>query len=215
MTIPFRLAKMWFPFWKKRKNAPLLLPDQWILVPLGNPGNDYTCTRHNLGRLLLQRWMDDHCLKPVVIHNFVYGTLYSLNDTLTVLVPSTYMNLSGKVLVEAVRNGFATERMVVIYDDKDLPLGIGRLSKNGSSAGHKGLQSIIDEIGNDGFIRLRLGIGPFQRPLSEWVLGEWTPDEWGLIENMDSGFLKFISALMDNHTVNDMQNLVNNPAFWQ
>jgi len=206
---------MWFPFRKVKKNAPALSPDQWILVPLGNPGDEYTCSRHNLGRLMLQRWMDAHCLKPGAIHLFKYGTIYSLKPPLIALVPSTYMNLSGKAVAEAVRSGFPKERMLIIHDDKDLPLGTGRLSKNGSSADHKGLQSIIDEIGDDGFIRLRLGIGPFQRPLSEWVLGDWTTDEWNLIDGMDNGFLKFISALGDNHTIDDIQTHVNNPAFWR
>jgi PTH1 family peptidyl-tRNA hydrolase len=164
---------------------------------------------------MLQRWVDEQRLKPCVIHSFNYGTIYSLNYPLIALVPSTYMNLSGKAVVEAVRSGFPTERMLVIYDDKDLPLGTGRLVKNGSSAGHNGLQNIIDEIGDDGFIRLRLGIGPFQRPLREWVLGEWTSDEWDVIEKMDNGFLKFISCLTNNPTINDLQNRVNNIAFWQ
>jgi len=206
---------MWFPFRKKKKSTPVFLPDHWLLVPLGNPGDEYTCTRHNLGRLMLQRWLDDHGLKPIAIHTFNYGTLYSFKHPLIALVPSTYMNLSGKAVVEAVESGFPPERMVVVYDDKDLPLGTGRLSQHGSSGGHKGLQSIIDEIGHDCFARMRLGIGPFQRPLVEWVMGEWTPDEWDVIENMDNGFLKFISALSDGRAINDMQTHINNPAFWQ
>ncbi|MDR0499395.1 MAG: aminoacyl-tRNA hydrolase [Holophagales bacterium] len=206
---------MWFPFWKKKKDAPTLSLGQWILVPLGNPGGEYTCTRHNLGRLMLQRWMDEQCLKPDVIRSFYYGTIYSLKHPVIALAPSTYMNLSGKAVAEAVRNGFPAERMLVIYDDKDLPLGTGRLSKNGSSAGHNGLQSIIDEIGNDTILRLRLGIAPFQRPLREWVLGEWSPDEWNIIENMDSVFSKFISALANTTTIGDLQSRVNDCSFWQ
>jgi PTH1 family peptidyl-tRNA hydrolase len=159
--------------------------------------------------------MDKYCLKPGVIHSFYYGTIYSLKHPLITLVPSTYMNLSGKAVIEAMRSGFQVERMVIIHDDKDLPLGTGRLSKNGSSAGHNGFQSIIDETGENGFIRLRLGIGPFQRPLSEWVLGEWDREEWMTIEKMDNGFLKFLNALADNPSVSDLQTRVNNSAFWK
>jgi len=206
---------MWFSFWKSKKTAPALSPGQWVLVPLGNPGSEYACTRHNLGRLILQRWMDKQCLEPGVIHHFHYGAVYSLKEPFVALVPSTYMNLSGKAVREAVNDGFPAERMFVIYDDKDLPLGTGRLSKSGSSAGHNGLQSIMDELGADSILRLRLGIGPFQRPLREWVLEEWTHEEWEIIEILDDSFSKFMSQLAENPPIKDLQSCVNHQAFWQ
>ena len=206
---------MWFPFWKTKKATPAPPPGHWVLVPLGNPGGEYACTRHNLGRLMLQRWMDVHCLEPGAIHNFHFGAIYSLKEPFVALVPSTYMNLSGKAVMEAVKAGFHVERMVVIYDDKDLPLGTGRLSKNGSSAGHNGLQSVMDELGSDSILRLRLGIGPFLRPLREWVLEEWTPEEWEVIENMDKSFSKLMSQLAENPPIDDLQSRVNNLAFWR
>jgi PTH1 family peptidyl-tRNA hydrolase len=205
---------MWLPFWKKRKKATAITPDQWILVLLGNPGSDYACTRHNLGRLMVQRWLDNSPLAPVAVQNFYYGTLYSMTDGLLALVPSTYMNLSGKAVAEAVKSGIPKERLVVVYDDKDLPLGMGRLSINGGAAGHKGLQSIIDELGTDDVLRLRFGIGPFRRPLHEWVLDEWLPEEWGIIEKMDAPFAKFLSKLAEGPEIANLQGSVNAAAFW-
>jgi len=194
---------------------PHLLPGQWLLVPLGNPGDEYVCTRHNLGRLMVQRWMDSNCSGAVqVALSFYCGTLYRLKDSLMVLVPSTYMNLSGKAVSEAIRAGLPIEQMLVIYDDKDLPLGTGRLSKSGSSGGHNGLQSIMDETGSDYILRLRLGIGPFQRPLKEWVLEEWMPQEWDLIEKMDTPFSNFLSKLTDNQSITNLQSRVNSADFW-
>jgi PTH1 family peptidyl-tRNA hydrolase len=205
---------MWFPFWKKRKSAPAIEPGQWVMVPLGNPGGEYACTRHNLGRLMAQRWLDSSSLVPAAARNFYYGTLYSMTEAILALVPSTYMNLSGKALAEAVNGGLAIERMVVVYDDKDLPLGLGRLNTSGGSAGHKGLQSIMDELGTDSFLRLRLGIGPFRRPLHEWVLEEWSPEEWETIEKMDAPFAKFLSILVEGKAIVDLQSSVNAVSFW-
>ena len=73
----------------------------WTLVPLGNPGPEYQDTRHNLGRLLLQRWMADRNLAPAPRKRFPSGTLYQLTGQLQALVPSTYMNLSGEVCAQA------------------------------------------------------------------------------------------------------------------
>ena len=164
---------------------------------------------------MVQRWMDGQSLAPEVAHKFTFGTLYSLGKSFVALVPSTYMNLSGKVVAEAVKRGFPADRMVVIYDDKDLPLGIGRLSNGGSSGGHNGLQSIMDEFGTDSVIRLRMGIGPFVRPLHDWVLGEWSLGEWKQIENMDEAFAQLMLNMAEGLPFSVLQGQVNNSAFWQ
>ena len=205
---------MWFQFWKKKKLAPVLQPAKWLLVPLGNPGGEYACTRHNLGRLMVQRWMDAHCAEPQAIHGFTYGSIYRLGDGVDALVPNTYMNSNGKVVAEAVEAGLPLERMLVIYDDKDLPLGTGRLSKSGGSGGHRGLQGILDGLQTDSFLRLRLGIGPFLRPLSDWVLGEWEQEEWAAIEKMDAPFSRFLELLVNFGDTVDLQSRANAPAFW-
>ena len=205
---------MFFSFWKRKKQPPTL-PGRWVLLPLGNPGEEYVATRHNLGRLILQRWIDNNSLKPTETHRFYCGAAYSLTKGLAAIVPSTYMNLSGKAVAEALKSGFQLDRMMVLHDDKDLPLGTGRLSKSGSSAGHRGIQSIMDVLACGDFVRLRLGIGPFERPLKEWVLEEWTDREWAIIENMDAPFSKIIAALSGNPAVSDLQIQVNSPAFWQ
>ena len=103
----------------------------WTLVPLGNPGPEYADTRHNLGRLLLQRWMEDRNLNPPVVKKFASGRLYGLSPKLQALVPSTYMNLSGEVCFQAARAGLDPRKLILLYDDKDLPLGLGRFRLDG------------------------------------------------------------------------------------
>jgi len=167
----------------------------FVLVPLGNPGAAYTATRHNLGRLMLQRWMEAHCPHPAVVHTFGTGALYRLGHPFLALVPGTYMNLSGQACAEAVKAGFEPERMVLLHDDKDLPLGEGRFRLSGSDGGHNGLKSVFSHLGTQDIARLRLGIGPFPRPLVDFVLGEWTDEEWALIDRMDEPFAEFMAML--------------------
>ncbi|BDU74586.1 aminoacyl-tRNA hydrolase [Mesoterricola silvestris] len=167
----------------------------FVLVPLGNPGAAYTATRHNLGRLLLQRWMEAHCPHPAVVHTFSTGALYRLGHPFLALVPGTYMNLSGQCCAEAAKAGFEPGRMILLHDDKDLPLGEGRFRLSGSDGGHNGLKSVFGHLGTQDIPRLRLGIGPFQRPLVDFVLGEWTDDEWERIDALDEPFARFMEQL--------------------
>ncbi len=186
----------------------------WTLVPLGNPGPDYTATRHNLGRLMLQRWMEDRGLAPKPSKRFPSGGLYPLTDRLQALVPTTYMNLSGEACAQADGAGVYARRMVLLYDDKDLPLGLGRFRLDGSDGGHNGLKSVFHHLGTEKVARLRLGIGPFQRPLHEFVLGEWTEGEWDRIEAMDTPFRAFLDRLASAEDLGGLANQVNGEAFW-
>jgi PTH1 family peptidyl-tRNA hydrolase len=186
----------------------------WILVPLGNPGDEYAATRHNLGRLLLQRWMDPHCRKPGRIHAFRTGNLYALREPFLALVPATYMNLSGQACVEAVAAGFDPRRMILLHDDKDLPLGMGRFRLTGGHAGHNGLASVFEKLGTQDVARLRLGIGPYQRPLHEFVLGEWAEEEWRIIEALDESFSRFMDLLARTDRLDDLAAFVNASTFW-
>ena len=187
---------------------------QWILVPLGNPGDEYATTRHNLGRLMLQRWMDPHCRKPGRVHAFKTGNLYTLGDPFLTLVPSTYMNLSGQTCAEAVEAGFDPKRIVLFHDDKDLPLGLGRFRLTGGAAGHNGLTSVFDHLGTQDVARLRLGIGPYQRPLHEFVLGDWAEEEWKIIDALDAPFSRFMDALASCEDLETLPGVVNAEAFW-
>ena len=186
----------------------------WTLVPLGNPGPEYQDTRHNLGRLLLQRWMADRDLAPKPSHRFPSGALYPLAPGLQALVPATYMNLSGEVCAQAEAAGIYARRMILLYDDKDLPLGLGRFRLDGSDGGHNGLRSVFGCLGTQEVPRLRLGIGPFQRPLVDFVLERWTAPEWERIDALDAPFARFLDRLATAGDLGGLANLVNGTAFW-
>lgn len=186
----------------------------WTLVPLGNPGPEYQDTRHNLGRLLLQRWMADRDLAPRASRRFPSGALYPLGPNLQALVPATYMNLSGEACAQAEAAGIYPRRMILLHDDKDLPLGLGRFRLEGSDAGHNGLRSVFACLGTEAVPRLRLGIGPFQRPLADWVLDPWTDPEWAAIDRLDAPFARFLELLAGAGELGPLGNQVNPAAFW-
>ena len=187
----------------------------WTLVPLGNPGPEYQDTRHNLGRLLLQRWMADQNMTPVPSKRFPSGSLYPLMDRLQALVPSTYMNLSGEVCAQAAAAGLYPRRMLLLHDDKDLPLGTGRFRMNGSDAGHNGLRSVFECLGTQDIARLRLGIGPFRRPLVDFVLEPWTDPEWERIDRLDAPFARFLECVTATGDLGTLADRVNPAAFWE
>jgi peptidyl-tRNA hydrolase, PTH1 family len=186
----------------------------WTLLPLGNPGPDYQDTRHNLGRLMLQRWMAERDLAPNPARRFPSGNLYPLTTQLQALVPGTYMNLSGEVCAQAAAAGIYPRRMILLYDDKDLPLGTGRFRLSGSDGGHNGLRSIFECLGTQEVARLRLGIGPFERPLVDYVLGYWSDPEWERIDAMDAAFGRFLELLAAMEDLGALANQVNPAGFW-
>ena len=186
----------------------------WTLIPLGNPGADYAQTRHNLGRLMVLRWMEAQGLAPKIRKKLPSGTLYGLTDRLQALVPATYMNLSGLACAEAIKAGLDPARFVLLYDDKDLPLGAARFRLEGSHGGHNGVRSVQEALGEGPMPRLRLGIGPFERPLSDFVLGTWTEAEWDRIEALDSPFARFLDLLARTEEAASLPNHVNAETFW-
>lgn len=187
----------------------------WTLVPLGNPGPEYQDTRHNLGRLLLQRWMAGRNLAPSPSKRFSSGALYPLTDRLRALVPNTYMNLSGEVCAQAEAAGIYARKLILLYDDKDLPLGTGRFRMNGSDGGHNGLRSVFESLGTPDIARLRLGIGPFQRPLVDFVLQPWTDPEWECIDALDAPFARFLELLSTTEDLGSLADQVNPAGFWE
>jgi peptidyl-tRNA hydrolase, PTH1 family len=186
----------------------------WILVPLGNPGDTYAATRHNLGRLMLQRWMEHRRPRARAVHDFPTGTLYGLGDPYLSLVPGSWMNHSGLAVAEAVAAGFDPARMILLFDDKDLPLGLGRFRLSGGDGGHNGVKSVLENLGGPDVPRLRLGIGPYERPLVDFVLGEWTDDEWERIGAMDRPFARFMELLKTVEDPAALLGQVNAGSFW-
>ena len=135
---------------------------QYIFVGLGNPGEEYENTRHNTGRILLTmfakalggEWKQDKKLNAQVAKVKVGKA------TVTLVLPDTFMNNSGKSVKNLVTSIKGAEKLMVIYDDLDLPFGSSKISFNKSSGGHRGLESIIKSIKTEKFARIRVGISP-------------------------------------------------------
>jgi PTH1 family peptidyl-tRNA hydrolase len=129
----------------------------FLIVGLGNTGERYEKTRHNIGFRVIDRLIDDFGARDISKNSF-YGKLYKANRTLF-LKPTTFVNLSGKSVI-AVKNFYKInmENIIVVHDDIDLPFSALRIKRGGGNGGHNGLKSIDKLIGRD-YIRVRMGIG--------------------------------------------------------
>lgn len=134
-----------------------------LIVGLGNPGREYTFTRHNVGFMTIEKLLSKFPAGRFEEISIAESRLFQgryRSRNLALQMPQTYMNLSGKAVANYARkNAIAPGEILVISDDLDLPLGRLRLRSGGSDGGHNGLKSIISELGSADFKRLRIGIG--------------------------------------------------------
>ena len=149
---------------------------RWLVVCLGNPGLRYEGTRHNAG------FMTADALAGKLKLNINRARFHALTgkteiggESVLVMKPQTYMNLSGEAAAAAARfYKIPPERVIVVSDETALPIGKLRVRSKGSAGGHNGLKSIIAALGTDGFPRIRIGVGAPPHPdydMADWVLG--------------------------------------------
>ena len=161
----------------------------FLIVGLGNPGADYVKTRHNAGFLLVERlasqwaaaWKNERKFQARVARAERGGKLILLAE------PQTFMNLSGESVGSLVRfYQLPLQRIIVVVDDADLPLGEIRLRPGGGTGGHHGLESVMQHLGSREYARLRLGIGRTDaaRQITGHVLGRFSTEENGLLEKI-------------------------------
>ena len=135
---------------------------EFLIVGLGNPGSEYENTPHNLGFLVIDRLAESHAIRVSRKENLSFVGLGAIRERPVALAkPQTYMNLSGpavKGLLE--RYELTVDRLIVVYDELDLPWGSLRIRPKGSAAGHNGITDVIEKIGTQEFPRIRLGVHP-------------------------------------------------------
>ena len=154
--------------------------DKYLIVGLGNVGDEYDMTRHNTGFMVLDAFAK---ASNIVFEDKRYGFVAETSikgRKVILLKPSTFMNLSGNAVRYWMnKENIDIERLLVIVDDLALPLGTLRLKAAGSNAGHNGLGHIQQILGTEGYPRLRVGIGnEFERGMQiQWVLGRYNEDE--------------------------------------
>lgn len=153
---------------------------KYLIVGLGNIGNEYAATRHNIGFMILDAFAK---ASNISFSTERYGDVAHTrlkNKQLVLLKPSTYMNLSGNaVRYWKEKEGIELENILVLVDDIALPFGAVRLKPKGSDAGHNGLKNIAQMLGTQNYPRLRFGIGnDFPRGCQiDYVLGTFTPEQ--------------------------------------
>ena len=152
-----------------------------IVVGLGNPGPQYARTRHNVGFWCLDRLAAEHSIEFSRRHRSASIGEGDIEGQKVVLAkPRTYVNRSGEAVDYLLRRfRVSPEKLLVVYDDVDLPLGKVRLRAKGSAGGHNGIKSIVETLGTQEFPRMRIGIGhpPDGGEQIEYVLGTMSPDE--------------------------------------
>jgi PTH1 family peptidyl-tRNA hydrolase len=155
-------------------------PDSYAIFGLGNPGRRYVGTRHNAGAMVVDVLARRHRVR-LWRRRFrsACGRGRVARHDVWLVKPRTYMNLSGYAVAAATEElGIAPGRILVISDDIDLPPGKIRLRERGSAGGHKGLQSIVDELGTQEFARLRVGVGgPPDDDAAAYVLAPFDPGD--------------------------------------
>ena len=171
-----------------------------LIVGLGNPGSEYENTRHNAGFIII-----DDILKEIK-GNFNEKHIYSSTlltgkfrgQKLFLQKPLTFMNLSGKAVALLMRKEkILPEEMLLIYDDTDLPLGKIRIKQRGSSGGHNGVESVIQEIKSNNFSRLRVGVNSEERKNQiDFVLSEFTVLEKEVFSRVEKGCCEALKLIL-------------------
>jgi PTH1 family peptidyl-tRNA hydrolase len=165
---------------------------KYLIVGLGNPDEEYENTRHNTGRIFLEKFRIQNDFDDFK-KNKEANALYTKNNIekhkIEIILPETFMNKSGKsVLCVKSKNNIKSQNIIVVYDDIDLPIGTFKLSFNRGSGGHKGIESIVRYIKTKEFVRVRIGISPvtpggkIRKPKGEdrvhkFILGKFSPLE--------------------------------------
>ena len=157
-------------------------PVEWLVVGLGNPGEKYENTRHNVGFLTVDELAGR---LDIPVQKLKYRALTNTarlgGAPVLLMKPVTFMNLSGEAVGQAAAfYKIPPERVLVISDDVSLPLGKLRIRKSGSAGGHNGLKNIIQHLGTDAFPRVKIGVGQKPHPdydMADWVLSKFTGED--------------------------------------
>jgi PTH1 family peptidyl-tRNA hydrolase len=186
-----------------------------LIVGLGNPGLKYAENRHNVGFRCVERLASEYNLafdRRQKRARLALGTI--LRHSVVLAKPYTFMNRSGHVVAALVRfYRVALDRVLVVYDDLDLPQGTTRMKPAGGSGGHRGMQSVINQLGSRDFPRLRIGIGrpPGRMDPADYVLQDFSADEAPLMAEAVEQAVAAIETWLTNG-IDDAMSLHNRNA---
>ena len=180
------------------------------IVALGNPGEEYKNTRHNVGRVILEEffkknyfseWTIDKKLKALSSEGKIG------KEKVLLIEPETFMNKSGLSVQSIITNKKKAEGLIVIHDDLDLPIGKFKISFNKSSGGHRGVESIIKIIKTEAFVRVRIGISPTtssgklkkpkgEKDVGDFILGKFKKSEIETLKKISKKVAKALEMII-------------------
>ena len=169
-----------------------------LIVGLGNPEEEYSKTRHNMGFNVINKLQEKYGIE-VNKKKFdgLLGDGIIEGEKVLLLKPQTYMNLSGKSIIQVVNfYKIPVEDIIVIYDDIDIEPGLIRIRKKGSSGSHNGMKSVVAELGSEDFPRVRVGIGKpkYNNDMINYVIGAIPNEE---LEKLEEGTTKASEAIVE------------------
>lgn len=177
-----------------------------LIVGLGNPGKEYKNTRHNVGFIILDTFLGKVEWKMKMESHFYITEING--EEVIFIKPITYMNLSG-LSVKKVVNFYKIDirDILIIQDDLDLELGNYKIKRNSSSGGHNGIKSIIHELNNDEFGRLKIGVGKSDLiPIDKYVLNKFSSEELKIIQEKMDIYKKVIKDFIENGIEKALEN---------
>ncbi|HNW99846.1 MAG TPA: aminoacyl-tRNA hydrolase [Candidatus Cloacimonadota bacterium] len=164
-----------------------------LIVGLGNPGNEYQYTRHNIGFMALDRWAEHRGLGFSRQRDYEYIRWKSN----IVIKPQTYMNLSGLAVQHVLNQYKNIDDIIIIVDDIYLPLGEIRIREKGGDGGHNGLKSIIESLNSQNFKRLRIGIQePKDQGMKDYVLSSFSDEEAASLQSVLDEVVKMLDLFL-------------------
>lgn len=176
-----------------------------LIVGLGNPGKQYERTRHNVGFVVVDTLATDYGLRTTADRKHqaevVKGAIEGKRAILA--KPQTYMNNSGRsVKALLAYHKLTPADLVVVHDDKDIPLGEIRVQKNRGAAGHNGMLSIIEHLGTKDFARIRVGVAPTEKKIADtanFVLGKFTREEQKILKEIIKNTIENIKKILKEY----------------
>jgi len=181
------------------------------IVGLGNPGAEYTESRHNVGRAILEKfrkknnfsdWQDSKKMNGLISEGKIG------KNHVTLMLPELYMNKSGSSVKKLVTNKKKAQSLIVVYDEIDMGLGTMKIVFNRGSGGHKGIESVVKSIGTPEFARLRVGISPrtlsgkIKKPkgdkkIIDFVLGKFTKKELEILKKIEKKAIEALETFIE------------------
>ncbi len=190
----------------------------YLIVGLGNPGEEYEKTRHNIGRIILdyyakknkfEEWLEDGKLKALISDGLIEKNKVKLIE------PEAFMNKSGLSIKTLIKNKKQAEKLIVVYDDLDLAIGEIKISFNKGTGGHKGLESIVKTIKTKEFVRVRVGITPttpkgkLKKPKGEnevldFLMKDFSKKDFEILKKIKPKIAKILDSIIIEGRVNAM-----------